>query len=267
MSARATSLDVFPRCRNISMAAAPPAANSRADTSSGIPKRRPAATPMKTTWPIPSPINAKRLWTRNIPTEGVANPTSAPARSARLMNSRVRKSMSRPAIRVGMMRMGVLLEQGTRRRAVVDDHTPLQNYGALRQWFHRAQSVRNEQDRGTPLVQLLESHRERLLVCEVHARNRLVHHEDGRIGGKSACDQDPLLLATRERFDAITGDIGQVDQIQGMVRGHPIGGAVAAQKSHLRCTPRQDDLLDGSGNSGSRSHPLRDVADEIPAPK
>src|SRR5918999_4364401 len=100
-----------------------------------------------------------------------------------------------------MVRMRMLLEYRLRRRAVVHDDTSLEDNGALRKGLHGAQRVSDQQNGGTAIVQLPKSHREALLVSEVDAGDRLVHHEDGRIGGQGAGDQHPLLLTTPQRVD------------------------------------------------------------------
>ena len=51
------------------------------------PVMKPMATPVRAMWPRPSPMSARRFWTRKTPTAGAQRPTTSALMRARCMNS------------------------------------------------------------------------------------------------------------------------------------------------------------------------------------
>ena len=87
------------------------------------------------------------------------------------------------------------------RRAVEDDAAADEN-DALDEPFHRAELVRDVEDRDAEsLVQPAEKRAESLLRVDVDTSRRLVEDEELRFAGERLRDEGALLLATGEPLE------------------------------------------------------------------
>src|SRR4249919_1113228 len=109
--------------------------------------------------------------TRKKPTAGASNPMTAPVANARRMNSE--SSM-------GMRGVVPVVREGSR-RAVEDDPAPHEDE-SLDDVLDRAELVGDVEGRDAPVAsELVEELGEGFLRGGVHARGRLVQHEERRL--------------------------------------------------------------------------------------
>src|SRR5919108_5065965 len=227
MSASARSPAVRPRPRKSSIATPPIAAAIIAVTTGEVANRNPAATPAKATWPMPSPMSERRRCTKKMPIAGAVTPTRAAASRARCMKSywstpRTLTRSSRLHYPVEARRLGfghVMRMVGVRilgaRRAVVGDAPGLEHDRPGDQVAQRAEGVGHEEHGHPRLLQGLEGLGEAPLAGHVHARDRLVQHEDVGLDGQGPGDQHSLLLTAGQRRYRGSGEAGEADRREG----------------------------------------------------
>ena len=85
-------------------------------------------------------------------------------------------------------------------------------------------------DVSSSVVQLGEQHRERLLRVDVHARRRLVEHEQVRLARERLRDERALLLPAGQRGDGLRRSLGEAHSLDGRPDEHAVAGAEAARR-------------------------------------
>src|SRR5687767_11823999 len=191
------------------MTTAPMTAATRAVATGHTSSNRPAATPAKATWPMPSPSRASRRCTRNTPIDGADAPTASPATRASCMYSRSKGYGSgsghisvpfQPEREV----LGVDAEAdaggGKRGGRAVEGHPALaQHDHPIEVVGDGTQLVRDEQD-GRAVVgdEVDQRVAEAALRLGVHPRHGLVEHEEVGLGHQRLGDERALLLPARQ---------------------------------------------------------------------
>ena len=150
------------------------------------------------------------------------------------------------------------------RRAVVRDPPVAHDDRAVDERRHRAELVGDQHDRGAPDREGLERVGEHLLVGQVDTGGRLVEEEQLRLAGQSPGDQDPLLLSTGERRDAVAGPVRQSDDLERLVDGGSVATTERPQQPSVRESPGRDDLPDRRRYAGAGAAALGDEADAPP---
>ena len=94
----------------------------------------------------------------------------------------------------------------------------------------------------------------------VERRGRLVEHEQPRVHGQHRADRDPLLLPAGERAQVAGAQVGDAEQVEGLL--DPAAHGVGGQAELLHAVGEL--LLDGVGDeAGGRVLP--DVPDDVGA--
>ena len=100
----------------------------------------------------------------------------------------------------------------------------------------------------------------------VDARRGLVEEEEPGLGGEGSCDQDALLLSSRERPEGLLGDGLQPDLRQALGGEAVLVPAGRLERTKARERAHEDDLEHGEGKDRVEGLPLRDVARRARAP-
>src|SRR5690625_166078 len=193
-----------------------------------VPTSQPAPTPVRATWPMPSPSRESRRCTRNVPTTGATSPTSTATRIERCAMGEERRSrtlMSPPHRVVGGCELGILrliegfvvvgdLVEGVLgfvhvhgnpvdHHAFVGDRSLLDRHCPGDDVSERAQVVQHEDD-GAPLSgEVAEECGELLFAFFVDAGGWFVEHEQFRVAHECSGDRHALGLPARKRRDGV----------------------------------------------------------------
>src|SRR5436309_5273777 len=266
----------------------PPATATTIATYSGRkPNAIPRATPPKLTCARASPSGAVRRSTTNTPRSPHTTEIRSPARSARCMNP-YWKSVTRSAMRpplvpvhgrlvrpvrdddpprpVGAAEQVLVLE---RRRGPVVHEGAVQARDPVHPRAHDPEVVGDEDHREPELrAELGQEVVEPPLALRVHARGRLVHHEQVRPRRDRLRDEHPLLLPAGERADPAALEAGEPAQLDRAAGGLPVLRAEPVEGPAAGDAPQEDDLPDDRGEVGvERGRVLRDVRDPAPLPE
>ena len=107
-----------------------------------------------------------------------------------------------------------------------------------------------------------------LRAAQVEVRERLVEQQQLRRADQRVGDQDPLLLAAREPADARVGEAARADRVEHLVDARARARATAAAiPRRWPSSPRRDEVAGAQRHVGVEQELLRDVADQLIAPR
>lgn len=159
----------------------------------------------------------------------------------------------------------VLVDAGTRCRALVLHDAVLEVYRAVHERRQRTQLVRDHDDSRACACEFGEDLREHLGALGVDARGRLVHDDEVGVGHQRAGDVGPLLLPAGQLGDGPVGQRGQPDPVDPLGRRPLLGTAGPADQGLAREDAAEDHLGDGGGHPGGDLGALGHVPEPRPA--
>ena len=101
-------------------------------------------------------------------------------------------------------------------------------------------------------------------AAEIERARRLVEHQDRRLLGQGAGEDQPLRLASRHRSDTATSHVGQRHPVEQVQADSPVPLGLHGKVAQVRRPPEQDVVK--AGHVGRQLGMLRHIRDEPGAP-